>query len=72
MAEQQPRRPERREHPQRVQGQREVEVGRRGRRAQVLGLLDEHPGGVTHVQVAADGVDEAHMMLGMSGGVVAV
>jgi hypothetical protein len=72
VAEHQARRRERREHPQRAQGLGEVEIGRGRRRAQVLGLLDEYPGGVTHVQVAAGRVDEADVMLGVAGGVVTV
>ena len=72
MAEQQPLGSQRAEQPQRIQGQRQVEVRWRARRAQVAGLREEHPRGVADVQVAAGRVDQPDVMLGMTWRVMAV
>ncbi len=72
VAEQQPRRPQRGEHPQRLERDFQVEVRRRRRGPLVTGLGNVDPRGVAHVQVAAHRVDQTHVMLGVPGRVVAL
>ena len=72
VAEQQPGRPQLSEPAHCGQRDLEIEVRRRGRGPKVSGVRDVDPGRVARVQVSGAGVKQADVMLGVTGGVVAV
>src|SRR6266568_4108616 len=72
VAEQQPRRLQRGEPAHGGQGGVQVEVGRRRGRPDVPGFRQVHACRIPDVQVAGVGVDEADVVLGVAGRVVAV
>jgi hypothetical protein len=72
VAEQQPGGLQRGEPAHRGERDLQVEIGRRGGGPDVSGIRDVDPGRVAGVEVSGAGVEQAHMVLGVAGGVVAV